>query len=96
MDDCTESIGQAQVYTTPDAQGRYLQVPIKDGTKDKTTFISHHGSSCYICLLFGLRNALATFQCALETTLPEVQWKVRLVYLDAIVIFSKSPKRRRY
>ena len=40
---------------------------------------------------FGLRNAPETFQRAVDIILSKVKWKFCLVYIDDIVIFSKSP-----
>lgn len=38
----------------------------------------------------GLKNALSTFQRAVDIILPTVEWKFARVYLDDIVIFSRS------
>ena len=39
---------------------------------------------------FGLRNAPATFQRAMDIILSRVRWKYVLVYLDDIIIFSRD------
>ena len=39
---------------------------------------------------FGLKNAPATFQRAMDVILASVNWKYALVYLDDIVIFSNT------
>ena len=39
---------------------------------------------------FGLTNAPATFQRALDTILSPFKWKTCLVYIDDIVIYSKT------
>ena len=39
---------------------------------------------------FGLTNAPATFQRAMDTILAGLKWNVCLVYLDDIIVFSKS------
>ena len=41
---------------------------------------------------FGLTNALATFQCLMETCLGEMHLKWCIVYLDDIIVFSKTPE----
>jgi hypothetical protein len=40
---------------------------------------------------FGLRNAPATFQSFVDITLSGLTWKTCLVYLDDIIVFSKTP-----
>jgi hypothetical protein len=39
---------------------------------------------------FGLKNAPATFQMFLDITLAGLTWKVCLVYLDDIIVYSRS------
>lgn len=39
---------------------------------------------------FGLKNTRATFQMTMNAILTSVQWQFSLVYLDDVVVFSKS------
>ena len=39
---------------------------------------------------FGLVNAQATFQRIMDNTLSEFLWKFVVVYLDDVIVFSKS------
>ena len=41
---------------------------------------------------FGLTNALATFQCLMEICLGEMHLKWCIIYLDDIIVFSKTPE----
>ena len=41
---------------------------------------------------FGLTNALATFQHLMETSLGEIHLKWCIIYLDDIIVFSKTPE----
>ena len=41
---------------------------------------------------FGLTNALATFQCLVESCLEELHLKWCIIYLDDIIVFSKTPE----
>jgi len=50
--------------------------------RDKTTFVCHEGAYRYIRLPFGLSNAPATFQRAIDMILGGLKWKSCLVYLD--------------
>ena len=60
--------------------------------QDKTTFTCHAGSYKFLRLPFGLRNAPATFQRAMDIILSKVRWKYVLIYLDDIIVFSKGDK----
>ena len=65
-------------------------MPIAEGDPDKTTFTSHMGTFRYKRMHFGLRNAPATFQRALDIILSGARWKTCLVYIDHVVIFSRT------
>ena len=45
-----------------------------------------------VWMLFGLTNALATFQHLMETCLGEMHLKWCIIYLDDIIVFSKTPE----
>ncbi len=68
----------------------YWQIPIDPRDRDKTTFTSHFGTYRFKRMPFGLRNAPATFQRAIDMILFRVKWPHCLVYLDDVVVFSTS------
>lgn len=45
----------------------------------------------FIPIAFGLKNAPATLQRALDDIFVSARWKLTLVYLSDIVVFSKPP-----
>ena len=90
MEDCIDSLGEARLFTTLDALWGYWQVPIAERDLDKTTFTSHIGIFRYKRMNLGLRNVPATFQRALDIFLSCVRWNTCLVYIDDLVIFSKT------
>ena len=90
MDDCIDSLGDATVFSTLDANCGYWQLPMAEEDQDKTTFVSHRGAFRYVRMPFGLRNAPASFQRALDILLSGVKWKTCLVYLDDVIVFRKS------
>lgn len=89
-DDCLDSLGEAVIFTTLDCNSGYWQIPLAKEDMDKTTFISHMGTHRYVRMPFGLRNAPATFQRALDIILSGVRWQTCLIYLDDVIVFSKS------
>jgi Reverse transcriptase (RNA-dependent DNA polymerase) len=90
MDECIDSLGDAVVFTILDCNSGYWQIPVHPGDRDKTTFTSHYGTYRFLWLPFGLRNAPATFQRAIDIILSGVKWKTCLVYLDDVIVFSGS------
>jgi len=90
MDDCIDSLGNATIFTTLDCNSGYWQIPVAECDKDKTAFTSHMGTFRFNRLPFGLKNAPATFQRALDMILSGVRWQSCLIYLDDVIIFSRS------
>jgi hypothetical protein len=92
MDDCIDSLGDAVIFTSLDCNSGYCQIPVHPEDRDKTTLTSHYGIYRFLQLPFGLRNAAATFQRAIDIILSGVKWKTCLVYLDDAIVFSQSKK----
>ena len=92
MDECIDSLGDATVFTKLDGNSGYWQVEIAEDDRDKTTFASHSGLYRFLRMLFGLKNAPATFQRAVDIILSRVKWERALVYFDD-VISTRKPLR---
>ena len=92
MDECIDSLGEANVFTTLDCNSGYWQIPVAAKDQDKTTFTCHEATYRYKRMPFGLTNAPATFQRTLDITLSAFKWKSCLVYLDDVIVFSRDLK----
>ena len=90
MDECIESLGDATVFTTLDCNSRYWQVEIAEEDRDKTTFASHSGLYRFGRMPCRLKNAPATFQRAVDIILSRVKWETALVYLDDVIVYSRT------
>jgi len=90
MDECIDSLGEAKVFSTLDCNAGYWQVLIADGDREKTAFVCHKGAYHYKRMPFVLTNAPATFQRALDIILSGVKWQSCLVYLDDVIVYSKT------
>ena len=90
MDDCIDSLGDATIFTTLDANSGYWQLPLDPDDRDKSTFTTFLGTFRFLRMRFGLRNAPATFQRALDIILSGVRWQTCLVYIDDVIIFSRT------
>lgn len=80
----------AQLLSTFDALAGFNQVEMDDEAKEKTAFRSHRGLWQFRRMPFGLRNGPSIFQRIMQGVLAPYLWLFTLVYIDDIVIFSKS------
>ena len=90
MDECIDSLGDSCVFSTLDCNTGYWKIPLHEADRDKTTFCPHAGTYPFIRMPFGLRNAPATFQRAIDILLSGLEWKTCLVYLDDIIVYATS------
>ncbi|CAN8076686.1 unnamed protein product [Agarophyton chilense] len=90
MDEYIDSLGTATVFKTLEANWGYWQVPVRKQDQDKTAFACHSGLYRFKRMPFGLTNAPATFQRSIDILLDRFKWRICLVYLDDIIVFSDN------
>eukprot|EP00171_Calliarthron_tuberculosum_P023134 IDg23134t1 len=90
MDDCLDSLGNAKVFPSLDANWGYWQTPMAPKAIPYTSFTCHKGLFEFVRMPFGLMNAPATFQRALDIILAGYKWQTCLVYLDDVIVFSRN------
>ena len=78
------------VFSKIDLRNAYHQIRIREGDEWKTAFRTRYGHFEYQVLPFGLTNAPATFQAYINRALRGLVDDFCVVYLDDILIFSKS------
>jgi len=59
-------------------------------TREKSAFTTHCGLHEFVRMPFGMCNAPATFQRLMQVVLAGIEWKYCFVYLDDILICSKT------
>ena len=90
IDDLFDKLQGVKVFSSIDLQSAYHQVRLKPEDVLETAFTTPFGLFEYRVLCFGLTNALATFQSVMNDVLGDVLGKFVLVYLNDIVVFSKT------
>jgi hypothetical protein len=90
IQECLDRIGNSIVISKIDLTAGFNQVRIAEDSIWKTAFNTRMGKFEYLVMPFGLTNAPATFQTMMNTVLQPFLDKFVIVYLDDIVIFSKS------
>lgn len=77
-------------FSTIDLKSAYWQVEIAPEDKEKTAFCIGNELWQFKVLPFDLCNAPATFVRVMNSVLKGLIWKICLVYLDDILVLSKS------
>jgi hypothetical protein len=85
-----DRLGAAFIFTKIDLRSGYNLVRIAKGDEWKTAFRTRYGHYEYRVMPFGLTNAPATFQNLMNDVLRDFLDDFAVVYLDDILIFSRS------
>jgi len=84
------NLGKNQFFSTIDLKSGFHQILLKESDKEKTAFSVNNGKFEFNRLPFGLKNAPAIFQRALDDILRDHIGVRCYVYIDDIVIFAKT------
>lgn len=90
IDDILDNLAEASVFSTLDATSGYYQIPIAEDSIEKTAFQTRSGLYEFTRMPFGLSNAPAAFQRTMDEIFREERGKFVQIYLDDIIIYSKS------
>jgi hypothetical protein len=73
-----------------DAYSGFHQIPISREVEEHTAFITIDDLFCYVSMLYGLKNTLPTFLCAMHKTFNDLIRDLIEVYVDDIIVKIKS------
>jgi hypothetical protein len=73
-----------------DCYSGYHQIAIKEEDQEKTAFITLFGAYCYTTMSFGLKNADATYQRAIQACFKKQLNKNVEAYVDDVVVNTRN------
>ena len=88
--DILDKLGHSIYFSTLDLASGFHQIELNPDDIAKTAFNTPYGHYEFLRMPFGLKNAPATFQRAMDSVLYGLQGERCFVYLDDIVVFASS------
>jgi len=90
IDEVIDSIAGCELLCFLNCYSSYHQISLKEEDQIKTLFITPFGAYCYTTMSFGLKNADATYQRAIQRCLQEQIGKNVEAYVEYVVVKSKT------
>jgi hypothetical protein len=90
IDDIFYQLKDAKIFSKIDLRSGYHQVRIKEEDINKTSFKMRYGHYEFTMVPFGLSNAPVVFMCLMNGVFRNYLDKFVIVFLDDILIYSKS------
>ena len=90
IDKVVDSTASCELLSFLDCYSSYHQISLKEEDQIKTPFITPFGAYCYTTISFGLQNAGATYQRAIQHCLTKQIGRNVEAYIDDVVVKSKT------
>ncbi len=89
VDELIGKVGEEKFLTKLDLAKGFYQVPLHNGDKPKTAFVTPWGKFQFCKMPFGLRNAPSSFQRLMDSVLSGLE-SFAVPYIDDILIYSED------
>jgi len=93
MDHILQRVVGARRISLLDGFSGYNQILVHPDDQDKTAFTTPWGIFKYVKMPFGLKNAGATFQRAMDIAFEKEIHDFLVIYLDDLTVFSKTDQQ---
>ena len=90
IEDCLDTLSGTLYFSTLDLASGYYQIELEKESMKKTAFITKYGLFEHNRMGFGLCNAPATFQRAMNLVLRGLTWTEVLVYIDDVIVLGAT------
>ena len=90
IDEVVDSTASCELLSFLDCYSGYHQISLKEEDQIKTSFIMPFGAYCYTTMSFGLKNAGATYQRAIQTCLDQQIGRNIEAYIDDVVVKTRT------
>jgi hypothetical protein len=90
IDQVIDSTAGCDLLSFLDAYSGYHQIPLYQPDQIKTSFITPYGAYCYVTMLFGLKNAGATYQRTMQQCMQGQIGRNMHAYVDDVVVKTKQ------
>jgi hypothetical protein len=90
IDQAMESTAGYDLLCFLDSYSGYHQIAIKEEDQEETAFITPFGVYCYMTMSFGLKNAGATYQRAIQACFKRQLNKNVEAYVDDVVVKTRN------
>jgi hypothetical protein len=93
VDDLFDQLKDEKILSKIDLRSGYHQVKIREENISKTTFRTRYGHYEFTVVPLGLANASVVFMCLMNGIFKDYLDKFVIVFLDDILIYSKSEEK---
>ncbi|EIE82990.1 hypothetical protein RO3G_07695 [Rhizopus delemar RA 99-880] len=96
IDELLDSVGGATIFSTLDCTSGYHQLPLNEEHAERTGFVTKRGTFSFNVLPFGITTGCSQYQRMMHSILSKYVGDFVLIFLDDILVYSKSVEEHRY
>ncbi|XP_043862569.1 uncharacterized protein LOC122756547 [Drosophila santomea] len=90
ISDQIAGLSGARFFSCIDMAGGFHQIPIHPNSIERTAFVTPEGQFEYLAMPFGLKNAPAVFQGAINRALGDLTHSYAIVYMDDVMMVAHT------